>query len=54
MVNDEELKVLKMIGSEAKLDNLWLKVYDDKTEKEGLISVLEIFKIILKTMEDKK
>ncbi len=47
MVNEEELKVLKLIGDEAKAKNLWLKVYCDKTKRDGLVSVADIIQTVL-------
>ena len=54
MVNKEELEILKYFGGSAKLENLWIKVYDDETKKDGLISIFEIFQTILKEMSSSK
>ena len=47
MVNNEELEVLKLIGEEAKAKHLWLKVYNDETKKDGLISIADIIETML-------
>jgi len=51
MVDSEELKLLKEIGDSCKVKDLWIKVYDDETKKDGLISVLELFESVLRSSQ---
>ena len=50
-MNKEELEVLKLMGDEIKVKNMWLKVYDEETRKEGMVSVNEILTSIVESSE---
>jgi hypothetical protein len=54
MVTKEELEALKIIGNSIKVKNMWIRVYDDKTGKDGLVSVSEILEGVVRTMEENK
>ena len=50
-MKDEELEVLKIMGDSTKLENLWIKVYDDEKKKDGLISMFEIIETMLESTQ---
>jgi len=53
-MKEEEFELLKLISDKIKVKNMWLKVYDEETKREGYISMNEILEGFLNDLKEKE